>query len=384
MTIEKREQVFISSTFKDLVEERRAVIQTLLEADCIPAGMELFPASNIEKFELIKRVIDLCDYYVVIVGGRYGSVDAEEHLSYTELEFDYAVKTKTPVMGFLHGDPGQLVGNKLDMDPELREKLNGFRAKVEQRMVKYWNQPGDLSGQVALAIMQIRKSDPVEGWIRGSEAMTAEVKAELVELRARVRELSADLKDEQRHHASALDPSDLEQGESTVELKCVITFHWQDTMDAEEARKNNRERSLATVEPTWDDVFSHLGPELMDESSEEHLRERLSALCLTLARRKYVREDPVDVEGEGQETSNGDAGQGRDVGWIYEAEVGIESFNDVKVQFAGLGLTEKGTKRRPGSDTNTYWMLSDRGHTELIRVRAVRKEQETAKAPPAD
>lgn len=49
MTIEKREQVFISSTFKDLVEERRAVIQTLLEADCIPAGMELFPASDDEN-----------------------------------------------------------------------------------------------------------------------------------------------------------------------------------------------------------------------------------------------------------------------------------------------------------------------------------------------
>ena len=83
MAIEKREQVFISSTFKDLVEERRAVIQTLLEADCIPSGMELFPASDSEKWDLIKGVIDLCDYYVVIVGGRYGSVEDVEQLSYT-------------------------------------------------------------------------------------------------------------------------------------------------------------------------------------------------------------------------------------------------------------------------------------------------------------
>lgn len=81
MATERREQVFISSTFKDLVEERRAVIQTLLEADCIPSGMELFPASNSEKWDLIKGVIDLCDYYVVIIGGRYGSMDEAEQLS---------------------------------------------------------------------------------------------------------------------------------------------------------------------------------------------------------------------------------------------------------------------------------------------------------------
>lgn len=135
MAVEKREQVFISSTFKDLVDERRAVIQNLLEADCIPSGMELFPASDTEKLDLIKGVIDLCDYYVVIVGWRYGSVDAERQLSYTEMEFDYAVKSKKPVMGFLHGDPGKLIGDKLDLDPDLREKLNGFRAKVEAKMV---------------------------------------------------------------------------------------------------------------------------------------------------------------------------------------------------------------------------------------------------------
>lgn len=181
MAVDKREQVFISSTFRDLMEERRAVIQTLLEADCIPSGMELFPASDSEKWELIKGVIDLCDYYVVIVGGRYGSVDDVETLSYTEMEFDYAVRSNKPVMGFLHGDPGKLPGEKLDLDKELREKLDAFRNKIEKKMVKYWYEPGDLPGQVALAIMQIRKSHPAVGWIRASEAMTPAVKAELAE-----------------------------------------------------------------------------------------------------------------------------------------------------------------------------------------------------------
>jgi len=41
----------VSSTFRDLVEERQQVIQALLELDCIPAGMELFPAADDEKWE---------------------------------------------------------------------------------------------------------------------------------------------------------------------------------------------------------------------------------------------------------------------------------------------------------------------------------------------
>lgn len=39
-------QVFVSSTYVDLIEERKEITQAILEANCIPAGMELFPASN--------------------------------------------------------------------------------------------------------------------------------------------------------------------------------------------------------------------------------------------------------------------------------------------------------------------------------------------------
>jgi hypothetical protein len=62
---ERRFQVFVSSTYRDLVEERQKVAQVLQSMDCIPAGMELFPAIDEEQFEFIKRVIDDCDYSVV-------------------------------------------------------------------------------------------------------------------------------------------------------------------------------------------------------------------------------------------------------------------------------------------------------------------------------
>lgn len=47
--MEKRYQVFVSSTYADLKEERQHVLQALMEMDCIPAGMELFPAADEEQ-----------------------------------------------------------------------------------------------------------------------------------------------------------------------------------------------------------------------------------------------------------------------------------------------------------------------------------------------
>lgn len=55
----------ISSTYEDLQDERKEVMQALLELDCIPAGMELFPASNDDQWTLIKRVIDALDELLV-------------------------------------------------------------------------------------------------------------------------------------------------------------------------------------------------------------------------------------------------------------------------------------------------------------------------------
>ncbi|WP_226914286.1 MULTISPECIES: DUF4062 domain-containing protein, partial [Psychrobacter] len=95
--MDKRYQVFVSSTFADLKNERSNVIQTLMEMDCIPAGMELFPALDEEQFEFIKKVIDDSDYYLLIIGGRYGSL-SNEGISYTEMEYDYAISQGVKVI----------------------------------------------------------------------------------------------------------------------------------------------------------------------------------------------------------------------------------------------------------------------------------------------
>src|SRR5215213_4894298 len=134
--MDKRYQVFVSSTFKDLQEERQEVMQALLEQDCIPSGMELFPAANEDQWSLIKSVIDDCDYYIVIVGGRYGSLGSQG-LSYTEMEYRYAVERGKPVIAFLHKSPGDLPANKTEESTEGRQKLSEFRELVQERACRY-------------------------------------------------------------------------------------------------------------------------------------------------------------------------------------------------------------------------------------------------------
>src|SRR5688572_750696 len=130
--MEKRFQIFISSTFHDLVDERQAALKAILELDHMPAGMELFPAVDDTAWQLIKDVIDASDYYVLIIGGRYGSMD-EAGIGYTEKEYDYAVSTKKPVVALLHENPDNLPRDKTETDKAAWEKLKAFRSKVEKR-----------------------------------------------------------------------------------------------------------------------------------------------------------------------------------------------------------------------------------------------------------
>lgn len=168
--MEKKYQVFISSTYEDLKEERKKVQEILLMADCIPAGMEAFVATNDEQFNVIKKVIDLCDYYVLIIGGRYGSVNKSTGLSYTEMEYDYAVSKEIPVLVFSIDDSVELPEKKNEKDDEKKRKLVDFKSKaMNNRLANIWRNAADLAGQVAISIMRAKSEIERSGWVRGDD-----------------------------------------------------------------------------------------------------------------------------------------------------------------------------------------------------------------------
>jgi hypothetical protein len=170
--LKRRYQVFVSSTYEDLTEERQHVIQALLETRCIPVGMELFPAASVERWELIKHVIDECDYYFVIVAGRYGSLH-ESGIGYTEMEFDYAVSSGKPVVGFYHKNTNSLPGTQLEQSDEQRKRLKVFTEKVRGRLCHSWTSAAELGSAVKSAIINELMTNPQPGWIRASEVQSS-------------------------------------------------------------------------------------------------------------------------------------------------------------------------------------------------------------------
>lgn len=188
---EVRYQVFVSSTFSDLKEERERVLQAILECQAFPSGMELFPSADDEQFAFIRREIDSSDYYVVIIAGRYGSL-AQDGISYTEKEFDYAYENKKPIFAFLVRDPSQIPLGKSESDQSLRERLARFREKAQRsRLVNYYENPDQLKGQVLHALNYHFRVNPQTGWVRANRSNREDLE-EIRNLQGKVLELQAE------------------------------------------------------------------------------------------------------------------------------------------------------------------------------------------------
>lgn len=163
-------QVFISSTYADLANERKKVLDILLMADCIPAGMENFVATDDEQFNVIKRVIDLCDYYILIIGKRYGTVNEATGISYTEMEYNYAIDRGIPVLVFALDNDAEISSDKTESDDIKKGKLAEFKIRaMRNRLASIWKDESDLMGKVAIAIMQAKTEIKRPGWHRGND-----------------------------------------------------------------------------------------------------------------------------------------------------------------------------------------------------------------------
>jgi hypothetical protein len=156
------------------MEERQAVLDAILNMNHFPAGMELFPASDSTPWEVIERVIDDSDYYILIVGGSYGSTTSSG-ISFTEREYDYARNTNKPVLAFLHQNPLAIPAGKVEMEPAAQKNLGRFREKLQNHHCKYWNDAKELQYKVAISLIQEINIRPATGWIRATEASNEEL-----------------------------------------------------------------------------------------------------------------------------------------------------------------------------------------------------------------
>jgi len=351
--MDKRFQVFVSSTFRDLQEERQEIMQALLELDCIPSGMELFPAANDDQWTLIKRVIDDCDYYIVVVGGRYGS-EGPEGLSFTEMEYRYAVQSGKPVIGFLHRTPGSLSVDRSETAPEARAKLDNFRSLVQQKMCGFWESPSDLGSRVSRSVVQLIKATPAVGWIR-ADHVGENASAEILRLRTRIEELEAGI--ESSRTTAPPGTRDLSQNDDLFEISFTFVTYTRDSnIGTYGASQIHAEKFTAS----WNEIFSAVAPIMISEATESAIR---SAMNSFVVERNFnlLRQRTALAHHE-----------------ISELQINERHFQTIKVQLRALGLIAKSTRTRSVKDTATYLSLTPYGDSVMTRLCAIRQSDDSA------
>lgn len=332
--MDKRYQVFVSSTYADLKQERQRVIQALMEMDCIPAGMELFPAADDEQWAFIKRIIDDCDYYLIIIGGRYGSL-TPEGISYTEKEFNYALERGLKIIALLHEEPDSIPVNKSDIDPVLRQKLKAFRDKVAtNRLVKFWKIADELPGMVALSLSKTIKTYPAVGWVRASSVASEEMLVEINELRKENGEL--------RQKMADLQPDDVGEFEDIAGLDNEFTVNGN--VHYLVGGGYGFSDKAWQVKLAWRKLFSLLAPYLIDCPVDKTVKSKLADI---LADHAGVVEGTRTIDDQEYKTIT-----------IQLKALGLVNVNYTKTVQGGMGL---------------FWFLTPVGEQVMMKERIVKK-----------
>ena len=329
--MDKKHQVFVSSTYIDLIDERKELVQALLELDCIPAGMEMFPASNEDQWSLIKRVIDECDYYVLIIGNRYGSIDGEG-ISYTEKEYDYAIETGVPTLAFIHSEPENVAIKHSELDADKREKLDVFKDKVQKKLVKYYNSPEDLGGKVSRALVQLISRVERPGWIRGDTVAGDEARDAIEKLRNENEQLKLKLT-----NINTLPPPGTEKLASG-DIEFGVSY---------EGYSCN-----GVLNIPWDHIFQIVGPLLFNEANESKMKNELDNQL-----QLYVENDDERADHYAHK------------GWF---KIDNDGFHQIKTQLRALGLIKLSEKKRGVRDSATYWTLTNYGDQYLTKLMAIK------------
>lgn len=168
----KRLQVFVSSTYTDLGQERQAAVEAILTAGHFPAGMELFTAGDKSQMDAIKQWIDESDIYLLILGGRYGSIEPRSGKSYTHLEYEYALQQEKPLFAcvltedFVDEKVKEVGKSVLEMSAP--SKLSEFRALVLSKLVKMCEDTKDIKIAVGETLASLARSDKLIGWVRAN------------------------------------------------------------------------------------------------------------------------------------------------------------------------------------------------------------------------
>lgn len=221
--MKRRLQVFVSSTYSDLLPERQAAVGAILKAGHIPAGMELFTAGDRSQLETIKQWIDESDVYMLILGGRYGSIEPTSGISYTELEYDYALQQQKPLFAVVITETTLeakvKVGGTAFIERENPKALALFRKKVLSNISSFFDDAKDIKLCVHETLADFAANRTLKGWVSADEVVdTKPLFDEIRKLSEENRQLKDSLSELEKRSSS----QSAKKNESFQELRKIL------------------------------------------------------------------------------------------------------------------------------------------------------------------
>lgn len=348
---EKRYQVFVSSTFTDLVAERQAVVSALIESDCFPAGMEAFAASDESQWEMIKKYIDESDYYIVLSAGKYGSIDTDTNISFTEKEYRYAISTGKPVAAFIHSDLSILAAKHTESSLDGKKMLEQFHQELKKsKVVKFWSSKDELKSQIILSMLRLKRERPTVGWVRADKVATTEILEDINELRKENDRLNG-LVDLFRAAESTLNPEYAWDYDLHVVTGFITESDNFDLLSEWEAKMK------------WRSIFSLIGSELRHgvALSFEEINQRFSEIVVSSIDSLKMDDGAPAIILKNQSSAFDPSKLGYTV---YSAKCFLTALTSILSQFEIHGLIRL---------DNGLYSLTNFGHRHFIEMSAVKR-----------
>lgn len=338
----KKYQVFVSATCDDLRDERQRVAEALLANGCIPVGLDLCPReASAEQLAAIKALIDDCDYFLLVVGGRYGTL-APTGISYTHREFIYAQTKKKPMCALVHEHPEDLPPERRERTAEGMARLRDFKELVARStVVRPWGALDDLRTGVQRLVQHMAKAFPAAGWVRATQVADLNAARENQELRRQVDELRKEL--DQIVNTRTVRPEVLAKGSdiTTLAYSCNVYI------------KGNCIMSQAKTQMSWDEIFACIAPAMMNEVTEDQMR--------TVLAQRLSENALKDV-----------ADQHKGAHAVRDIVINPGSFNTIKMHFRALGYIRKGQGAGPANQPT--WQVTPQGDQYMVGLLAVRRQ----------
>lgn len=154
----RKYSVFISSVYTEFIDERREVINAILQNGDLPICMEMFNSRAGRSTDILRRYIADCDYFVLLIGDKYGDIEPQNQVSYTEYEYNIAIELGLKPIVFLKQSINRT------------EETKSFVERIQKNNIglwKNWSTVSDLITSVITSLKEAEKNDPRDGWVRG-------------------------------------------------------------------------------------------------------------------------------------------------------------------------------------------------------------------------